>query len=128
MSDDLPRSGRPMMASATGGLFSGRSASPGISAGSSASIVSSNVEIPRPCAALMGSDAGEIQGGEIRLQVLVFRIVDLVHDEHDWRARLAQHLRELLVDWGEAVLRIDDEEDDVALPHGCIRGRADFGV
>ena len=55
MSDDLPAFGRPMIASATGRSLSGDPASPSaVSAGSRRSMISSNVEIPRPWAALIG--------------------------------------------------------------------------
>ena len=74
-------------------------------------------------ATVRGADrdrVGETETREIGLESLVFRVIDLVDHEHDRRFRFAQDAREFLIDRRETVLRIDDEENEVALAHGGI--------
>jgi hypothetical protein len=74
-------------------------------------------------------DAGfETEAREIGSSGLVFRIVHLVEDEQDGRLGLAEFLGERLVGGGEAVMGIDDEQDQIRGFHGDVRLDGDLGV
>ena len=81
----------------------------------------SSPEMPRPCAALIGTELCETKPREIALQILVFRVIDLVHHQDDRRFRFAQNSRQLLIDRRESVLRVDHEQNHVAFAHGGVR-------
>ena len=58
------------------------------------------------------------QGVKLRLVVFAKGRVDLVDDEQHGLLRAAQQVRDLVVRAGQAVLSVDEEEDDVRRVHG----------
>ena len=64
----------------------------------------------------------EIQTREIQVEIFMLCVIDFVDHEHDGRFGFAQHLRQILIDRREAMLRIDHEKNEIALVHrriGC---------
>ena len=62
----------------------------------------------------------ETKSREIDLQIFVFLMVDLVDDKDDRCLRFAQDSCELLIDWRESILSVDDKQNHVAFAHGGI--------
>ena len=53
-------------------------------------------------------------------------MIDLVHDQEDRALRSPQEAREFLIDRGETLLRVDDEENDVGFAHRRVRRAPHF--
>ena len=60
---------------------------------------------------------------ELRLAIVVFRIIDLVDHQHNRARGAAQFRGQLVVEWQESVLSVDDKEHDIGTHQGMI-GRA----
>ncbi len=74
-------------------------------------------------AVLSGDEDGfrEAEAGEIREGGLVLVVIDFVDDEQDGWLGFAELLRERLVDGSEALLGINDKEDEIGRLHGDVR-------
>ena len=129
MSEDFPAFGRPTMAMPSGDAGRvGRLVDLGVrKPAGERSIVSSRPEMPRPCAALIGTafakPSARNQSRDLRVCrwsiLLITRTTGL---------RLAQDLGELLIDRGESVLRVDHKQDHIAVAHGGIDRAPNLGA
>ena len=75
----------------------------------------------RNAATVSGADGDGVTKTEPRkigVEVLMFRVVDLVDHEHDGNARSSQHAGKIFIDRCAPLLRIDNEKNHVALAHG----------
>jgi hypothetical protein len=63
---------------------------------------------------------------EIEIEIFVFRMIDLVHDQNDGALRTAQETGQFLVDRAQAVLGVDGEEDKIGFAHRGVGRRPHF--
>ena len=73
-----------------------------------------------------GDGIVETKLGEIRFQIIVLFVIDLVDDQHDGALRFAQKFCQVSVDRIQAGLAVDDEQNHVALAHRGVGGQPDL--
>ena len=71
-------------------------------------------------------DTLEAETLKLEVEIFVLWMIDLVRDQYDRSFRSPQEAREFLINRSEALLRIDDEEDDVGFAHRRIRRAPHF--